>query len=169
MRNEKRWNENSVGHKPRRFSFPEEKDAGDYRVVYPFDRAMARDRGDDLAALLERARRDRRVLAVMLFGSRARGESTPGSDIDVCLLLEPGPYEDLFLSRVKLDYLKDFDLDIHVFQQLPLYIRHRVLKEGKALFCRDEDKLYDLAFRTIREFEDFKHIYREYLEGIAHG
>jgi len=29
--------------------------------------------------------------------------------------------------------------------------------------------LYDLAFRTIREYEDFKQIYREYLEEIARG
>ena len=123
----------------------------------------------DLMALLERSRRDPRVLAVILFGSRARGESDPGSDVDVCLVLEPRAYDDLTLSRIKLDYLKDFDLDVHVFQQLPLYIRRRVLKEGKVLFCRDEDKLYDLAFRTIQEFEDFKHIYRDYLEEVARG
>ncbi|MGY4707894.1 type VII toxin-antitoxin system MntA family adenylyltransferase antitoxin [Candidatus Bipolaricaulota sp. J31] len=120
-------------------------------------------------ALLERSRRDHRVLAVILFGSRARGESDPGSDVDVCLVLEPRAYDDLALSRVKLDYLKNFDLDVHVFQQLPLYIRRRVLKEGKVLFCRDEDKLYDLAFRIIQEFEDFKHIYRDYLEEVARG
>ena len=124
---------------------------------------------EGLTALLARAEQDPEVLAVILFGSRARGEDIPDSDIDICLVLEPRSYSDLELSKKKLDYLAEFDLDIHIYQQLPLYIRHRVLKEGKVLFCRDEDVLYDLAFRTIREYEDFKHIYREYLEEIARG
>ena len=124
---------------------------------------------EGLTALLARAEQDPEVLAVILFGSRARGEDIPDSDIDICLVLEPRSYSDLELSKRKLDYLAEFDLDIHIYQQLPLYIRHRVLKEGKILFCRDEDALYDLAFRTIREHEDFKHIYREYLEEIARG
>jgi len=124
---------------------------------------------EGLTALLAWAEQDPEVLAVILFGSRARGEDTPDSDIDICLVLEPRSYSDLELSEKKLEYLAKFDLDIHIYQQLPLYIRHRVLREGKVLFCRDEDKLYDLAFRTIREYEDFKHIYREYLEEIAHG
>ncbi len=124
---------------------------------------------EGLTALLARAERDPKVLAVILFGSRARGESAPDSDVDICLVLEPRNYSDLELSKKKLNYLKDFDLDIHIYQQLPLYIRHRMLKEGKVLFCRDEDALYDLAFRTIQEFEDFKHIYREYLEEVARG
>ncbi|MCD6540704.1 nucleotidyltransferase domain-containing protein [Candidatus Bipolaricaulota bacterium] len=124
---------------------------------------------EGLTALLARAEQDPEVLAVIRFGSRARGEDIPDSDIDICLVLEPRSYSDLELSKKKLDYLAEFDLDIHIYQQLPLYIRHRVLKEGKVLFCRDEDVLYDLAFRTIREYEDFKHIYREYLEEIARG
>ena len=124
---------------------------------------------EGLTALLARAEQDPEVLAVILFGSRARGESAPDSDVDICLVLEPRSYSDLELSKKKLDYLAEFDLDIHIYQQLPLYIRHRVLKEGKVLFCRDEEALYDLAFRTIREYEDFKHIYREYLEEIARG
>jgi hypothetical protein len=114
-----------------------------------------------LTALLARAERDPAVLAVILFGSRARGENTPDSDIDICLVLEPRSYSDLELSEKKLDYLAEFDLDIHIYQQLPLYIRPRVLREGKVLFCRNEDTLYELAFRTIQEYEDFKHIYRD--------
>jgi predicted nucleotidyltransferase len=119
--------------------------------------------------LIDEAKADRDVLAVIIFGSHARGEAGPSSDLDVCLVLEPGKYSDLDLSHKKLEYLKLFDLDISVFQQLPLYIRSRVLKEGKVLFCRDEDALYQLAFRTAQQFEDFKHMYHEYLEEVARG
>jgi len=117
--------------------------------------------------LLNKAREDRDILAVILFGSVARGEPTPASDVDVCLVLQAGKYDSLSLSRKKLAYLKQGDLDVHLFQQLPLYVRRRVLKEGKVLFERDTDALYALAFRTAQAFEDFKPIYSAYLTEVA--
>ena len=99
--------------------------------------------------LLERARRDDRILAVVLFGSRASQEQLEASDADICLVLVPDKYEAIELSQKKLEYLTRSDLDIHVYQQLPLYIRVRVLKEGKVLYCRDENQLYAVAFKTI--------------------
>ena len=120
-----------------------------------------------LERLLSKAREDSDILAVFVFGSTARGERTAASDVDVCLVLQPQKYDSLTLSRKKLAYLQQHDLDIQVFQQLPLYIRRRVLKEGKVLFERDTDALYALAFRTAQEFEDFKPIYHAYLAEIA--
>lgn len=121
--------------------------------------------------LIEKVRLDETVLAVVLFGSRARGEETPASDADLCLILPPGRESKIEQTNVRLTYLGDSDerLGIHVFQQLPLYIRRRVLKEGKVLFCRDLDALYGIAFRTAQAFEDFKSIYRQYLEQVAHA
>jgi len=122
----------------------------------------------ELERVSEKASDDEDVLAVLLFGSYARGEEF--SDIDVCLVLKPGVSDPLSLSKKRLEYLAAFpDLDIQVFQQLPLYIRVRVLREGKSLFCRDEDLLYDLSFSTVREFEYFKPIYLSYLEGVLHA
>lgn len=124
--------------------------------------------GPQLERLLRKAEADADVLAVMLFGSSARGEAGPGSDIDVCLLLKQAHYSATALSQKRLDYAAA-DVDVQIFQQLPLYIRHRVLKEGKILFVRDEEALYELAFRTARAFEDFKPIYRAYLAEVARG
>lgn len=120
-----------------------------------------------LERLIACSKSDDAILAVILFGSAAREEATSVSDTDVCLVLKHGPHFPLELSRKKLDYVARFDLDVHVYQQLPLYIRRRVLKEGKILFCQDEDALYEVAFKTIREFGDFEHGYRQYLEAVA--
>jgi hypothetical protein len=116
--------------------------------------------------LLKEAQQDSDVLAVMLFGSVARGESSAQSDVDICLVLYPKRWQLEELARKRWEYLR-FDLDIKIFQQLPLYVRRRVLREGVVLLVKDEDQLYELAFRTAKEFEDFKHIYRDYLEAIA--
>lgn len=122
-----------------------------------------------LEELLQLSRRDPDILAVLVFGSVARGEEMPHSDVDVCLLLSPAAEgsEPIALSRKRLEYLARFDLDVRVFQQLPLYIRRRVLREGRVLFARDEDLLYGLALRTAQAFEDFRPIYFGYLEQVA--
>ena len=117
--------------------------------------------------ILTKAKNDPEVLAVLLFGSQARSESAAGSDVDVCLMLKPGKRATSTLSLKRLSYLKESDADVHIFSQLPLYIRHRVLKEGKVLLCQHEDLLYEIAFRTAQAFEDFKHIYYGYLEEVA--
>ena len=117
--------------------------------------------------ILDHAKEDQEVLAVILFGSRARGEATAESDVDVCLVLESRNDDPLRLSRKKLEYLRFEGLDVQVFQQLPLYVRRRVMGEGKVRFVRDEERLYELAFRTAQAFEDFKHHYYDYLEKVA--
>lgn len=114
-----------------------------------------------------RAQNDPAVLALILFGSQARGGATSASDVDVCLVLEPGVPSDLPADRKRLDYLAEGDLDLTIFQQLPLPIRSRVLREGKVLFVRDADRLYELAVRTARAFEGFRHHYRRYLDAVG--
>jgi predicted nucleotidyltransferase len=120
-----------------------------------------------LNRIVETAKRDEQVLAIILFGSAARGEGAATSDLDVCLVLEPNGYKPLDLSEKKLEYLAAFDVDIQVFQQQPIYMKQRVLHDGKVLFCRDEDTLYQVAFDVIREYSDYEHIYREYLVEVA--
>lgn len=121
--------------------------------------------------LLKKCQNDDEVLAVILFGSLARGEQKPDSDIDICLVLMPQkkPYEKTLLSDKRIEYIGQFDLDLHIFQQLPIYIRQRVIKEGKISLVKDEDMLYEVAIRMIQEFEDFKHIYNDYLAEVAKG
>ncbi len=121
-----------------------------------------------LQELLIRVQQDEDVLAAFLFGSVAREEQTHFSDVDVCLVLETKPlrFDPAALSHKRLDYLKDFSFDIQIFQQLPIYVRRRILKEGRLLFVRDEARLYELAFRTAQAFEDFRPIYLSYLGEI---
>lgn len=122
-----------------------------------------------LQRVIARAQQDPDVLALILFGSRARGDASDASDYDVAIVLQPGVHPRLIASRKRLEYLAIADLDLVIFQQLPLHIRSRALKEGVVLCVRDEDALYDLALRTARAFSDFRHIQRAYLDEVARG
>jgi predicted nucleotidyltransferase len=91
-----------------------------------------------LEALLNKAKEDDDILALILFGSAAKGETTVASDINICLVLKEKA-DALKAFSKRMEYLRFGRVDVHIFQQLPLYIRRRVLKEGKVLFVRDED------------------------------
>jgi len=119
--------------------------------------------------VVRRAAGDPEVLAVVLFGSVARGEATARSDVDVCLVLDGAGVSRRRRAEKRLDYLAEADLDVQVFRDLPLYIRTRVLAEGRVLYCRAEDRLYEVAFATVRAFERFKRTYRAYLDEVEHG
>jgi predicted nucleotidyltransferase len=126
---------------------------------------MSRQR--QIARLLELAANDADVLAVILYGSAARGKASATSDVDVSLVLTPERRTSAQMTAKRLEYLQEVDLDVQVFQQLPLYIRQRVLKENRILFVRDEDELYELAFRTVQAFEDFRPRYQAYLNEVS--
>ncbi len=119
----------------------------------------------ELANLLEK---DKEVIAVLLFGSYARGEEY--RDIDICIVLDK-KYDNLTMSNKRIKYLSLLPnkYDLHIFQQLPVYIRTRVMREGKVMFCKNEDKLYAIAISTIKEFDSFEKIYNIYLDKVKNG
>lgn len=118
-----------------------------------------------LNKIISKAEKDRDILAVIIYGSHARGEKF--HDIDVCLVLYPKAGVNAFDKR--LEYSEYQKIDVNIFQALPLYIQQRVLKEGVIRFCRDEDALYDVAIRAVKEFELFRPKYELYLEGVENG
>jgi uncharacterized protein len=122
-----------------------------------------------LDLLLSAVERDARVLAVLLYGSEARNEARSDSDTDVCLVLSLDVDIVRVGPQVHLDYIGYSGLDVQVFQRLPLYVRQRVLKDGKVLYVRAEDDLYELAFRTIDSYEEFRPFYLEYLQQTANA
>jgi hypothetical protein len=122
-----------------------------------------------VARLIARANADPEILAVLLFGSQARGDATPRSDFDVCLVLASDAASKRQATEKRIEYLETADLDVVIFQALPLHIRSRVLREGTVLYVRDEDALYESAARTARAFEYFRPIYRGYLDQVSRG
>ena len=70
-------------------------------------------------------------------------------------------------ARKRLQFSGDAGIDLVVFQELPLPVRSRVLREGQVLFARDEEALYAVALTTVRDFELFRPIYHAYLDQVG--
>lgn len=74
------------------------------------------------------------VTSMRVFGSVARGESTPESDIDFLVELEPGrSLFDLGGLLMDLQDLLGCEVDVVTEKSLHWYIRDRVLAEAKPL------------------------------------
>jgi uncharacterized protein len=118
-----------------------------------------------LDALLARAAHDPDVAAVLLYGSAARGEPSP-RDTDVAIVQAPGSRLDPFDLRLRYAP-EDERLDVQVFQDLPLHVRVRVLRDASPLLVRDEDATYEAAFAALREWDSFRPFVEAYLEGAG--
>lgn len=124
----------------------------------------------EIEKILTKAKKDESVIAVILFGSYIKSEVKPMSDIDLCLILKEN-LDDLSMTNKRLEYLNlvSDKFDIHIFQQLPSFIKVRILKEGKILLEKDYETLFKIARDAIREFEFFKPHYYYCIKKIAYG
>jgi uncharacterized protein len=119
--------------------------------------------GEDVAA---RVKNDLRFLqapfwsdrarGVLLYGSHARGEAGPRSDIDLCIVA-PEVADKATLWREFISHLRDDRYDVRIFELLPLRIKIAVIEEGLVVYSRDDLELYEYFHPFRREWEDQKH------------
>lgn len=123
----------------------------------------------EIKKIIEKAKNDKDVIAIILFGSYLKKEKP--EDIDVCLILKPKKFTKLFMSKKRLEYLKSLpnNYDIQIFQQLPVFIRIRILKEGKILLNKNYEETFKVALNSIKEFELFKKHYFYCIKSAAYG
>ena len=129
-------------------------------------------RAMDASSAVERLRRafrgrERGVAAVYLFGSVARGERRPGSDLDVAVLLEPAPERGTFESlrldlRAELESELGRDVDLVVLNHAPPDLAHRVLRDAVLIIEPDPSARVRFEVRARNEYWDLKPYLDEY-------
>ena len=129
--------------------------------------------------VLDGAREERlsrlRVVALYLFGSRARGEEGPNSDYDYAVLWPEGDHrkgEPLYLelyellSEVSPRTLANDVIDIVFLRDAPLEMRFHVIRYGRVLFDADPTARLDFECRTELLYCDFRPLLDEMDQSI---
>ena len=99
---------------------------------------------------------------IYLYGSAAQGKSHAGSDIDICIYHDGTEQEAYQFLLIAMSTINSNILDIRLFRQLPLYIRIDVLK-GRLLYSKDVPRVYEIAYDTIKEYDEFEPRFFDYI------
>jgi predicted nucleotidyltransferase len=113
--------------------------------------------GDEygLNALIEKIKEFPEVLAIILFGSYAKGTAKDISDIDIAVVVRnPDKHIE---GEIGSMYSPSFD--VVLFHRLPLHIQFEVLKHGKEVFCRNEKALLEIGRRALSEYLEMSDMY----------
>ena len=102
------------------------------------------------------------ALAVYLFGSTARGDAGPTSDVDVAVLFDAPPVATLMgpaLSLVgRLEQLLGTPVDLIVLNRASADLVHRVLRDGELLVDRDSGRRIRFEVAKRNEYFDLQPI-----------
>lgn len=119
---------------------------------------------DTLRAVLETAPPE--VVAVYLYGSRARGTAKQGSDLDLALLLAAPPASTLrSLARDIEDVVERalrIPVEAVVLNRAPADLVHRVLRDGILVLDRDRAARLRFEVRARNEYFDLAPLRRLY-------
>ena len=108
------------------------------------------------------------VVAAWLFGSRARGEERPGSDVDLGVLFDPPPEPRLGNEAHRLEARLEAALGLPVqvvaLDAAPPDLVHRVLRDGVLLVDRSPRERVRFEVTSRNEFFDLQPILARYRE-----
>jgi len=113
---------------------------------------------------LEQTFRKEGVVLAYLFGSQARGATHHFSDIDIGVLLDKEvPEEQYFDKALKLageleGELQTKRVDVALLNRAKPFLRYQIVFGGKLLFAKNRAAQIFFENRTMKEYDDTKHI-----------
>lgn len=111
---------------------------------------------DELRQVAEPLREE--ALGLLLWGSHVKGPTTPRSDVDLCIVAGPNGDPDALLRIAwRRVHLPDRDLDVRVFENLPMFLKGAVLEAHEVVLTRDEPALYEYLYRFRKLWADQAH------------
>ncbi|MDN5339544.1 nucleotidyltransferase domain-containing protein [Methanoculleus sp. DTU007] len=111
------------------------------------------------------------IRAILLFGSHASDYASPGSDIDLCLILADGADRAAVHERM---LLVPEGYDIVIYDEIPWYLRGEILERHCTLYAEDPDDFDFWLYKQRRIWSDMKRRQqkaspRELLKRLGHS
>lgn len=100
------------------------------------------------------------VKGVYLFGSKAKGTAKPYSDTDLCVFTEKITVK----QKMQILRLNDKDIDVVIFNELPISIQASIFRDGKAIYIKQKKIIQDAKYWTLKRYLDFSHIIKNHIK-----
>ena len=117
---------------------------------------------EKIPELVRTFKKDRRIVALYIFGSYAKGPVKPLSDIDIAALLDDGLGRDemwdsyVDLSSKAANIFGTGEIDFVILNEAPYDLRFGVIKNGRCLFSRNERMRRLFQERAVLYYLDTK-------------
>lgn len=93
-----------------------------------------------------------KILALLLFGSRAIKKQHEKSDYDICIV-KPESKEIIREVFRKIN-VNEKKYDVHLFEELPLYMKMRVINNHEVIFSKNIYDLYEYFYFYRKLWKD---------------
>lgn len=97
------------------------------------------------------------ILGILLFGSYAIDMQTNRSDVDICIVAPQENSEEILSQIFQIINVNQKKYDVRLFQELPLYIKIRVIKNGVLIYTPNKYDLYEFFYFYRKLWDDQKH------------
>lgn len=111
--------------------------------------------------------KEKKIRFISLFGSQATGKTHKDSDVDLAVFYD-GSKKERFAYCVKASGEFGEQIDLHIFQDLPLAVKKEVLG-GKVLYYQNFQFVFDVFMKIIREFDYFERHLETYYAAVEGG
>ncbi|MFP4582297.1 MAG: type VII toxin-antitoxin system MntA family adenylyltransferase antitoxin [Desulfococcaceae bacterium] len=99
------------------------------------------------------------VLFALIFGSFARGEERPDSDLDVAVYFSSPPEGLEVLEWLnRLSNAAEREVDLVVLNRASPLLRHQVMRHRIRLLVRDEAAYVRFRERTMRDYDEYLYV-----------
>ncbi len=115
--------------------------------------------------LLNLIKNDQDILAAVVFGSYLTKNSY--RDIDICLFSFKCEIDKSLELKYRL--LLPEKYDVRFFSKFPLYIQTDIMETGEIIFNKQQDALFNIYYKKIKEFNLFFPHFKTYLEAVKNG
>jgi len=118
--------------------------------------------------LKEVLEKEKNVQFALLFGSYARGDYFPFSDVDVAVYLKEYKPNDLRyeakLEQKLMSHLKTDNVDLVIPNEAPPALKYEIVTEGELLFTRNFDDFCFYYSYVLREFFDYRYHLKKFFK-----
>lgn len=108
------------------------------------------------------------IRLLYVFGSYAKGENTPKSDLDIAVLLEHdyNPLDKINILGDLCDLFKRDDIDLVILNSANSVLSHQVIKYGKVIYEESEETKVIYECRVQKEYMDMEHFRKTQMKYI---
>jgi predicted nucleotidyltransferase len=126
------------------------------------DKKLPKDAIRKIPEIVDIVSGDKDIVVLYTFGSLAKGDLKPMSDLDFAVLLTPRlSRKQRFDKHLKLigifnHVFRTDEIDLILLNDAPPRFVYRILKEGKILICKKQDEFIDFKEYVVKTYLDFK-------------